>query len=87
MFEWAQKEIELAIESEKKASEGTNEWEYGVACYKSAMKAYKALLADNLKEMNIYMNQVALQTFSYFDAFTSCCNSIQAYSTYCTYFY
>ncbi|MCI7130711.1 MAG: ATP-binding protein [Lachnospiraceae bacterium] len=30
----------------------------------------KALLADNLKEMNIYMNQVALQTFSYFDAGT-----------------
>ena len=30
----------------------------------------KALLAGNLKEMNVYMNQVALQTFSYFDAGT-----------------
>lgn len=30
----------------------------------------KALFADNLKEMNIYMNQVALQTFSFFDSGT-----------------
>ncbi len=27
----------------------------------------KALLGGNIKEMNIYMNEVALQTFSYFD--------------------
>ena len=27
----------------------------------------KALLAGNVKEMNAYMNQIALQTFSYFD--------------------
>ena len=27
----------------------------------------KSLLRGNLKEMNIYMNQVALETFSYFD--------------------
>ena len=57
MFEWAQKEIELAIESEKKASEGTNEWEYGVACYESAMKAYKALLADNHSGMSIQITK------------------------------
>ncbi|MDD7177873.1 MAG: AAA family ATPase [bacterium] len=30
----------------------------------------KALFVDNLKEMNIYMNQVALQTFSFFDSGT-----------------
>ena len=30
----------------------------------------RALFADNLKEMNIYMNQVALQTFSFFDSGT-----------------
>lgn len=30
----------------------------------------KALFADNLKEMNIYMNQVALQIFSFFDSGT-----------------
>ena len=28
----------------------------------------KAMLAGNIKEMNIYMNQIALKTFSYFDA-------------------
>ena len=57
MSEWAQKEIELAIESEKKASEGTNEWEYGVACYKSAMKAYKTLLNDNHSGMSIQITK------------------------------
>ena len=57
MSEWAQKEIELAIESEKKSSEGTNEWEYGVACYKSAMKAYKTLLDDNHFGMSIQITK------------------------------
>lgn len=47
MLNWAQKEIELAIESEKNAAEGTNDWEYGVACYESAMDAFKTLLNDN----------------------------------------
>ena len=28
----------------------------------------KAMLVGNIKEMNIYMNQIALKTFSYFDA-------------------
>lgn len=53
MLNWAQKEIELAIESEKKSSEGTKDWEYGVACYESAMRAYKALLDDNHSGMSI----------------------------------
>ena len=57
MSEWAQKEIELAIESEKKSSEGTNEWGYGVACYKSAMKAYKTLLNDNHSGMSIQITK------------------------------
>ena len=42
--------------------------------FKKTRKDYngfvKALLAGNLKEMNIYMNNVALKTFSYFDAGT-----------------
>lgn len=57
MSEWAQKEIELAIESEKKSSEGTNEWEYGVACYESAIKAYKTLLDDNHSGMSIQITK------------------------------
>lgn len=57
---WAQKEIELAIESEKKASEGTNDWEYGVACYESAMRAYKALLDDNHSGMSIHITKSIL---------------------------
>lgn len=50
---WAQKEIELAIESEKKSAEGSDDWEYGVACYESAMKAYKALVDDDHSGMSI----------------------------------
>ena len=39
--------------------------------FKRTQKDYngfiKALLAGNVKEMNVYMNNVALKTFSYFD--------------------
>lgn len=43
---WAEKEIELAIASEKAASEGTNDWAYGVACYESALRAHQSLSKD-----------------------------------------
>lgn len=44
---WAAKEVELAIQSEKEAAEGTDDWQYGVGCYKSALRAYKSLARDN----------------------------------------
>ena len=31
------------------------------------MNEYRALLTDNIKKMNTFMNKVALQTFSSFD--------------------
>lgn len=60
MFSWAQKEVELAIASEKKSAEGTNDWQYGVGCYESAMKAYEALLEDNHSGMSIQITKSIL---------------------------
>lgn len=51
MSEWAKREIEIAIEREKKnAVEG--EWDYGVGCYNSALKAYLSLMEDGHSGMS-----------------------------------
>ena len=60
MFSWAQKEVELAVASEKKSAEGTDDWQYGVGCYESAMKAYEALLEDNHSGMSIQITKSIL---------------------------
>ena len=39
MSSWAAKEVELAIQAEKEACKGTDDWKYGAACYKSALRA------------------------------------------------
>ena len=46
MTTWAEKEIELACAHEKAASREEGEWEYGCACYNSALKAFKSLMED-----------------------------------------
>ena len=60
MSSWAQKEIELAIASEKKSAEGTDDWKYGVDCYESAMKAYEVVLEDNHSGMSIQITKSIL---------------------------
>lgn len=45
MSEWAKREIEIACKRER-GDKNQNEWDYGVACYESAYKAYKSLLED-----------------------------------------
>lgn len=55
MIDWAEKEIELAIqreidnmsEEDKKYAEEHGGFCYGVECYKSALKAYKCLAEDD----------------------------------------
>lgn len=42
---WAEREVEIACEKEKANSED-NDFEYGCACYKSALKAYQSLMED-----------------------------------------
>ena len=60
MLSWAQKEVELAVASEKKSAEGTKDWQYGVGCYKSAMKAFEALLDNNHSGMSIQLTKSIL---------------------------
>lgn len=43
---WAEREIALAIEAEKKMAEGTDDWAYGAACYESALRAHQSLCQE-----------------------------------------
>ena len=45
MEEWAKREIEIACKRER-GDKDPNEWNYGVACYESAYKAFKSLMED-----------------------------------------
>lgn len=53
MSTWAEKEIEIACAKERAAGENPNEWDYGCACYESALKAFKSLLEDEHSGMSI----------------------------------
>lgn len=47
MIEWAENEVKIACKRElggRELQEG--EWDYGCACYKSALKVYKSLMED-----------------------------------------
>lgn len=49
---WAENEIRIACEKERNgAPEG--EWDYGVACYESALKAFTSLLEDGHSGMSM----------------------------------
>ena len=46
MTTWAEKEVEIACKREREASDNKEEWDYGCACYESALKALKSLAED-----------------------------------------
>jgi hypothetical protein len=56
---WAEHETELAIQSEKADSEG-DEWQYGVGCYQSALRAFKSLCRDGHSGMSIQVTKSIL---------------------------
>lgn len=63
MKEWAKNEVKLACEREKRicAEEGKPEDAgYGVACYKSALKAYNSLLKDEHSGFSIGITRAIL---------------------------
>lgn len=66
MLEWAKKEVELAKEHERKISKEFEEsygkalFDYGGACYDSALKAFKSLTEDNHSGMSIKITQQIL---------------------------
>ncbi len=44
---WAEKEIDIACKRERADSKVEDgDWDYGCACYESALKAYKSLMKD-----------------------------------------
>lgn len=45
MTNWAKKEVEIACKKERGNKE-ENEWDYGCACYESALKAFESLMCD-----------------------------------------
>lgn len=46
MLNWAENEVDIACKRERAGSNIKNGWDYGCACYESALKAYKSLLED-----------------------------------------
>lgn len=53
MLTWAEKEVELACARERAGSSEEGEWDYGCACYESALKAFKCLMEDGHSGMSI----------------------------------
>lgn len=61
MTEWAENEVRIACERERaesKTPEG--EWDYGCACYESALKAYKFLMEDGHSGMSFSITRQIL---------------------------
>ena len=46
MTDWAEREVKIACARERKNSTEEGEWDYGCACYESALKAHKSLMED-----------------------------------------
>lgn len=58
---WAEKEVEIACKYERGGSGSKDgEWDYGCACYESALKAYKSLCEDGHSGFSIGMAKYIL---------------------------
>lgn len=53
MKEWAEREIDIACKRERGLDKDGDSFDYGVACYKSAMKAFNSLIEDGHSGMSI----------------------------------
>ena len=56
MLEWAEKEIELACKRERENAP-EEDWDYGCACYESALEAFKTLCNQGHSGMSIKFTQ------------------------------
>lgn len=52
MSEWAKREVEIACKQER-GDRSEDEFDYGCACYESALKAFESLLGDGHSSMSI----------------------------------
>lgn len=60
---WAEEEVRLACVNERLHADEDNpegEWDYGCACYESALKAFKSLLGDGHSGMSIDITKYIL---------------------------
>lgn len=57
MSSWAEREVELACARERKDADDDEGAEYGVACYKSALKAYHSLMDDGHSGFSIQITK------------------------------
>ena len=57
--DWAKNEIDIACNKER-GNKDPNEWDYGVACYESAYKAFQSLLEDEHSGMSIGFTKTIL---------------------------
>lgn len=46
MLTWAENEIDIACKRERADCDDKDGWDYGVACYESALRAFKSLMGD-----------------------------------------
>ena len=60
MLRWAENEIDLACKNERAASDSKEGWDYGVACFESALKAYKSLMEDEHSGFSISVTKAIL---------------------------
>lgn len=60
MSEWAKREVELACKREAPDRKG-GEWDYGCACYESALKAYLSLMDDGHSGMSFSITVATLK--------------------------
>lgn len=51
-IDWAEREVKIACDRER-ANADNGEWDYGVACYESALRAFKCLCGDGHSGMSI----------------------------------
>lgn len=56
MKEWAEREIRIACEKER-GNKPEDEWDYGVACYESAFKAFQSLMEDDHSGFSLGLTQ------------------------------
>ena len=59
MTEWARREVEIACKREN-PDRKEGEWDYGCACYESALKAYECLMEDGHSGMSFGLTRAIL---------------------------
>lgn len=58
--DWAAREVALASQKKRESAEDKDDWDYGVACYESALRAYRSLERDGHSGMSIQITKSIL---------------------------